>query len=231
MMSTIFSRSPGKHFKRACAAAFVGMLSFSPGAHAFNYCDNVAGLHENYFVTHWSSVPKQVCIGLYSGGQYGYTWTNASNFVGGKGWQIGSTNKVVGYNAGYFSSTGNSVLALYGWSTNPLVEYYVVDSWNGWRPPGGHVHGTVQSDGGTYDLYISQRYNAPNVTGRNQNFTQYWSVRQTPRPQNSNNYITFRNHVNAWARKGWNLGNMNYQVMAVEGYRSSGGANVSVWGW
>jgi hypothetical protein len=35
--------------------------------------------------------------------------------------------------------------------------------------------------------------------------------------------------VNAWANKGWNLGNHFYQIMATEGFNSSGGSDVTVW--
>ncbi len=231
--SKIFRSVSFWYSKVISAAMLFGVLSYSSVAGAAA-CENDANYHGGYFFTHWSAVKRQVCIDLLPGGQYSYNWWGGANsFVGGKGWGQGSTNRVVGYNAGYYNAFGNSVLSLYGWSTNPLVEYYVVDSWTGWRPPAGpnvrSHHGTVQSDGGTYDLFIEQRY-GPNILGYG-SFTQYWSVRQTPRPQGQNNYITFANHVNAWRSKGWNLGNMNYQVMGTEGYRSQGGVNVTVWGW
>ncbi len=195
---------------------------------AQTHCGSQTGNHGGYYFTHWTDGGGSACMTLGSGGNYSYSWSNTGNFVGGKGWSTGTNNRVIGYNAGVFAPAGNSYLALYGWTTNPLVEYYVVDSWGSWRPPGAQSAGTVNSDGGTYDLYRTQRVNQPSIQGT-ATFYQYWSVRTSPRPQGTNNNITFQNHVNAWAARGWNLGTHNYQVMATEGYQSSGSSNVTVW--
>lgn len=163
-----------------------------------------------------------------SNGNFSVSWTNCGNFVVGKGWQTGTANRVVNYNAGAFSPSGNGYLTFYGWTRNSLIEYYVVDSWGTYRPTGTYK-GTVNSDGANYDIYTSMRYNAPSIDGT-QTFQQFWSVRQSKRATGSNVQINFGNHVNAWKSKGMNLGSSwSYQSLCVEGYQSSGYANVTVW--
>ena len=204
------------------------LFSVAPQSIAQTICNPQTGTQGGFFYSFWKDAGS-ACMTLGSGGNYDVTWSLGSgNMVCGKGWSTGSSSRRVGYNAGIWHPSGNAYLALYGWTRNPLIEYYVVDSWGTFRPPGGTSLGSVNTDGGTYQLYRAQRVNAPSIDGT-RTFFQYWSVRTSKRPTGVNQTITFANHVNAWRNVGLNLGSHVYQIMATEGFQSSGRSNLTVW--
>jgi hypothetical protein len=183
---------------------------------------NQVGNQGGYTYEFWKDNGGSGSMTLGSGGAFSVSWSGINNILARKGLRPGSKNQTVTYSASY-NPSGNSYLCVYGWFTSPLVEYYIVDSWGSWRPPGASSVGTVSSDGGTYDLYRTQRVNQPSIQGT-ATFYQYWSVRTSKRTSGT---ITVANHFNAWQSRGWTVGSMYEVSLTVEGYQSSGNANVT----
>lgn len=165
---------------------------------------------------------------LNGGGTFSCWWDNIGNalFRKGKTFDCTKTYSQIGnisidYGC-YYQPNGNSYLCVYGWSRNPLVEYYIVDSWGTWRPPGSSSKGQIYVDGGTYDVYETTRYNQPSIDG-NTTFKQYWSVRTSKRTSGT---ISVTEHFKKWESLGMNMGKLYEVALNVEGYQSSGYADV-----
>ncbi|WP_437744442.1 glycoside hydrolase family 11 protein [Sorangium sp. So ce1504] len=185
-------------------------------------CSDRTGTHCGLTFEYWKDRGDGCLLNTADG--FSVNWSNINNLLGRKGVRPGGKNNVVTYEADY-RPNGNSYLGVYGWTRSPLIEYYIIDSWGNWRPPGGEGHvGTVSSDGGTYDIYKTQRVNQPSIDGT-ATFYQFWSVRQQKRTSGT---ITVGNHFDAWGKQGLTLGTFYEVSLVVEGYQSSGSADVKV---
>jgi endo-1,4-beta-xylanase len=160
-------------------------------------------------------------IGFGSGGNYNISWNNCNDVVGGKGWNPGGS-RTVGYNCGALSGT-YKFFGVYGWTTSPLIEYYVAEKGS---IPGTSV-GSFSSDGHTYNVRKHQQVNQPSIQGT-KTFWQYISV--WGGSGSGNHSITMGNHFNYWKSHIGSMGSYNYMILALENWGGgSGYVNATVW--
>lgn len=165
---------------------------------------------------------------LTGGGNFSCEWSNINNALFRRGSKFDCTqtyrdmeNIAFDYEVDY-NPDGNSYLCIYGWTRDPLVEYYIVESWGSWRPPGSAPIGVVEADGGVYDVYRTMRVEQPSIDGTT-TFEQYWSVRREKRTKGTVNVTA---HFAAWESMGMPIGNLYEAALTVEGYQSKGTADV-----
>jgi endo-1,4-beta-xylanase len=208
----------------AFAVALAAAAAALPGSAkaATTICSNQTGTNGGYYYQMYTAGSGSACVTLNSGNSYSTSWSNVGDFVAGVGWNPGS-NHTVSFSSS-LSASGTSLVSLYGWSTNPLVEYYVMENYTGSGGAGaGTYMGQVSSDGGTYNIYEHQQVNQPSIEGT-ATFEQYLAIRTSPV---SSGTITTQNFFSAWASHGMNLGTLSYQILATEAY-SNGSGNSSV---
>ena len=161
------------------------------------------------------------------------SWNNSGDFLARIGLQFGNSGKSVsalGTVTAQYTETktgsggGYSYIGIYGWSTNPCVEWYIVDDSFNNLPfnPGGSSKGTVTIDGGTYNvIQRNTTGTGGNRCGNVSNWDQFYSIRTSKR---SCGTITISDHFKAWANAGLNLGSVLEASILVE----AGGGTGSV---
>ncbi|NDV95344.1 hypothetical protein D0T84_10505 [Dysgonomonas sp. 521] len=188
---------------------------------------NKSGVHDGFGYELWHD-KGDVSMVLKKGGAFECSWDNINNalFRTGKKFDSTKTHDEIGsisldYGCDY-QPDGNSYLCVYGWSVDPLVEFYIVESWGSWRPPGAVSKGTVNIGGSMYDIYETIRVEQPSIEG-DTTFRQYWSVRTD---KNTAGTIPVSEHFKAWETMGMRLGKIYEVAFCVEGYQSKGKANL-----
>ena len=181
--------------------------------------------HGYWWQNYWSGGSSTISFpsaGTYPG-NYQDTYSNVGDVVAGKGWNPGAVRKV-GYNAGQISGAFNN-FSVYGWTTNPLIEYYVCEKGS---VASGTQIGSLSSDGHTYSVWKHQQVNQPSIQGT-ATFWQYlsnWGGYGT----GSSGNVTLANHFNYWNSHIGQMGALNLQILAIEAYGTkSGTTNATVW--
>lgn len=203
------------------AAAVVGASALpaearSPGELVERSTPNGQGTDHGYFWQFWSDGKGSVTYTNGAAGEYSVKWSNVGDFTAGKGWKT-ATGRTINF-SGTFNPGSNGYLAVYTWSTRG--ETYILENFGPYNPgSGGQRVGTLDSDGGTYDIY---------VVHRSSTYVQYWSIRRSKRTSGT---VTTKNHYDKYTALGLHFDpatNATYQIVSTEGFGSTGSSDITV---
>ena len=169
----------------------------------------------------------------YDNGTFTAKWSGTNDFLARVGFKYNEdkSHEDLGPIDAYFNwkksgnAGGYNYIGIYGWTVDPLVEYYIVDDW--FSEPGpnllGQKKGEFTVDGATYEIYQNQRNNAPSIKG-NATFPQYFSKRKGAR---SCGHIDISAHFKKWESLGMKMGKMYEAKVLVEAGGGSGTFDVN----
>ena len=177
----------------------------------------------------WSNGGTPGTVTTYSTPAFSTTWNNSSNYLGRLGFEWGNSGGaydthgtitaqfVEKRHSGASSNNSWSYIGLYGWTTNPCVEWYIVEDSIATMPISPYnagQKGTATIDGESYKLYS----NSTNGTGGSRcsgvsSWMQFWSVRQKARQCGT---ITVTQHFDAWKGASMAMGNLLEVKILVE---------------
>ncbi len=191
----------------------------------------IAGEQDGYRYELWNQNSQgTACITLGSGALFSGEWDGVENYLArrGLGYDQTQEHQEIGtfyttYNCNYnpSGSSGNSYLSVYGWTVDPLVEYYIIEDWRNWIPSmsgSASLKGSFDANGGTYDIIENTRVNQPSIVGT-ATFQQYFSIRRSVRNSGT---INISEHFNEWEALELDMGDMYEVSFVVEGYQNSG---------
>lgn len=224
------------HFRctAIAALAFVFLNTMKVGAqnditfpHVINSENSVGEMPNGYHFEMWKQDPGTVKMTIPNDeAKFDVEWSNIQNFVARVGLkydetkthqEIGTFTAEVEFQKGNIQG-GLAYFGIYGWTVEPLVEFYVMEDWKDWKPSAGDgMHtskGTINVDGSEYEILTRQMQGQPSIKGT-ADFPQVFSIRKNTRSSGS---ISISEHFNKWEELGIELGNMYEVKIKVESY-------------
>lgn len=230
-----------KFFMRAAAAAMslvISTLSMPFSAYAADR-QIIGKTTDGYDYEFWNmDSAGETEMKTDENGAFSCVWNDIENVLFRTGRNLGSVQSWKDYaDIKYeydvdYAPKGNSYMCVYGWTKNPLVEYYIVDAWGDWTPPGTEKPvAEINVDGNDYEVYSLTKGNQMSILGPTP-FKQYWSVRKensasVDEKRNLKGEISVSDHFAAWEKAGLKLGDLYDVTFNIEGYMSSGEATVN----
>jgi endo-1,4-beta-xylanase len=217
----------------ACATAVPGAAGQQAAGQ--QYCSNQRGAVGNgYGYELWAAGHGTGCMTV-SGNDATFkaNWSNVEDFLARVGLDFDETrgHRQVGNIWAEFAETktgsdqGLTYVGIYGWTVNPLREFYIIEDWGTTKPAGLASDGTpreavgvLEIDGETYDVWKKSRENKPSIKGT-ASFDQYFSIRRSARQCGR---ISVSEHLSGWEKQGLSLGNLYEAKLLVESQDNSG---------
>lgn len=199
-----------------------------------NQRGNAAG---TYTYELWAEGGGMGCMNVYGvDATFRANWSDVEDFLARVGLDFDRTRTPaeIGNITAEFAHTktgseeGLTYIGIYGWTVNPLREYYILDDWGAEKPAGVASDGTprtsvgtLTADGETYDVWMKTRTNKPAITGDNMTFDQYFSIRRSARQCGT---ISVSEHFSKWVEMGLPLGDLVEVKLLLEAQFNSGTA-------
>jgi endo-1,4-beta-xylanase len=228
---------------------FFGMLVFimifSRCSKGVEITSNERFTHDGYDYEFWTDSRSYGSGSMTLGrnGTFSCEWEDTYNILFRMGKRYGDTERrthseigtfTLDYRISGYNPVGTSYVTVYGWTLNPLAEFYIVENWgpndfNGYEADKHTLMGTITIDGGTYDIYVSTRIRQPSIQGR-ATFNQYWSIRRERRTRGT---VSISEHFKAWQEAGLDMSGRMYEVtFCIEAFggderNASGSAKVT----
>lgn len=219
-----------KRYILLCFTIIFTLMAVNVSA-ATTITSNATGTFDGFYYELWKEYGGTANMTLNGGGTFSCSWeSNINNALFRIGKKYNSPQSwhtigdiIIEYACDY-QPNGNSTLAVYGWNTDPRIEYYIVDSWDTWKvPESATPKGTITVDDGVYDIYVNKKYTPMSVDGTT-DYLQYYNVRREKRTSGT---VHVSDHFRAWENMGMIFGNLLDVTLSVEGYQSSGKAEVT----
>jgi endo-1,4-beta-xylanase len=215
-----------------------------PATGGTEYCMNARGkLSSGYSYERWAAGQGSGCMRVPGvDANYSANWTAASDFLARAGLAFDSTQTPaqIGTITAQFAesftvtpvqgATSKIYVALYGWTLEPLMEYYVIEDYGDFIPgPTASdgsprmSYGSLTVDGGTYDIWALPVMDRPSIIGDSSDFTQIFNVRRVRRKCGQ---ISLSEHFAKWDEVGLTLGKLEEAMFLMEAQNNSGTINV-----
>ena len=166
-------------------------------------CVRGTGTRDGFFYRSWKEHAGSACMTLGADGSYSLAYDlGDGNLVAGLGWAHRlprPPDRLSRRGVRAWDQQLPRAVRLVDRSAGRILRRRQLGQ-RGFTPPGegALVLGTVETDGGTYEIYRTTRVDGPSIRGT-ATFDQFWSVRTVRRPHGRRPDDHLANHVEAFA--------------------------------